>query len=129
MLAGWRLYGERRTRYVQFTECSAAKRGLQPGQKRGCRHAQCHVAVPTVPGSGFAMIQAKLPLGTLKALFDSPAQPGGAGQFRQRCSSVREDQIVGALCGIALNSTDQQPAFEAGVGRPRQFDPYPVIQA
>jgi hypothetical protein len=31
---GWRLRGERRTRSVRFTERGAAKRGLQPGQKR-----------------------------------------------------------------------------------------------
>ena len=60
------------------------------------------MAVPAMPGPGFAVIQAKFLLGALEALFDCPAQAGGAGQFRQCCSVAREDQIVGALCGIAL---------------------------
>src|SRR5260221_8167716 len=87
------------------------------------------MAMPAMPGSGFAVIQAKFLLGALEALFDCPGQPGGASQFRQRCSGAREDQIVGALRGIAPTATDQHPALEAGVNRPRQRDPRPVIQS
>src|ERR1700739_3885735 len=87
------------------------------------------MAVPALPGPGFAVIQAKFLLGALETLFDCPAQAGGAGQFRQCCSAAREDQIVGALCGTAPAASDQQPTLEAGVDRPRQRDPRPVIQS
>ncbi len=82
-----------------------------------------------MPGSGVAVIWAKLFLGTLETLFDCPAQAGGAGQFRQGCSGSREGQVVGTLRGIAPAATDQQPALKAGIDRPRQSDPRSVIQA
>ena len=83
---------------VLDTERCAAKRGLQPGQKRSCGHAQCHV--PAMPRSGFAVIEAKLFLGALEARFDDPAQSSSASQFRQRCSGACEDQI--GACSEAL---------------------------
>ena len=55
------------------------------------------MTVPAVPGSGFAVIQAKFLLGALETLFDRPAQTGRAGQFRQCRSDACEHQVVGAL--------------------------------
>ena len=61
------------------------------------------------------MIQAKFLLGTLKALFDGPAQPGGTGQLSQFSSCGGKDEIIGAVLRIAPIATDEDPALEAAI--------------
>ena len=78
------LDGGDRTRFVRFAPGRSTQVGGKFGEKRGGCHAQAHMAMPSVPGAGFAMIEPRFFLRALEAFLDRPAQTGRAGEFGQR---------------------------------------------
>ena len=58
------------------------------------------------------MVETEIVLGASEALLDRPARAGGPGEFGERRAGLTEDEVVGALLGIATMAPDQQMTLE-----------------
>ena len=66
-----------------------------------------------MPGVRFAMIEAKIVLGALKALLDGPGQAGGTDQVGQTGGLGCEGDVIGKGPGVDAVAPDQEPAPQA----------------
>ena len=95
------------TCFVRFAGGTGEQSGAQPSEEgQGC-HAQRHVPMPSVSGPGLAVIKAEFALSGAEAGLDGPAQTRDAGQFGQAGLHGCEDDVVGAVLGIAPAASDQ----------------------
>lgn len=74
----------RRTRFVRFAPSGSAQIGGELGEEAGRAHAEGHVAVPSMPRTRLAVIEAQIIFGALEAFLDGPAQAGGGRQLGKR---------------------------------------------
>ena len=64
------------------------------GEEGCCGHDQGHMAMPAMPGSGLAMIEAEIVLGAQEALLDGPSKAGGAGDVLKRRALGRMNEVI-----------------------------------
>lgn len=70
-----------------FGHRRAQQVGPQLGKEGECRHDEGHVAVPGVPGSRLAMVEAEVAVGRLETGLDCPPQPGDAASSARLTSA------------------------------------------
>jgi len=85
------------------------------------------MAMPAMPGAGFAMIEPKIGFGPLEAFFDGPAQARDGCEFGQRGAGGNEAKVISPLGGSAPAAANEKKAFEARIARPRQADAGPIV--
>src|SRR5207342_298797 len=85
------------------------------------------MAIPARPTPDLILIEADLPFGFLKALFDGPAAPDHLDRGREGSRLRGIHDVRGARGGVAETPTDQEPPPPVGLARRSQGEPAPVI--
>src|SRR6201987_6322909 len=78
----------------------------QGGEKGQRQQGQGDVAIPALPAAYLIIAKPDLLLARFEALFDGPAPPGDAGQRRAWGLGWRDDDIGGAILGLAVAAPD-----------------------
>src|ERR1700694_4460082 len=104
----------------------------QDAQKGMGQHREGDMAIPSLEGTHFILIQTDLSFGFLKALLDRPAAANGDHHLPERGLSRSKDQKVGHLSRLGpfrQAASDDQPAFPAGLLCPTELSLGPLEEA